>query len=229
MHFARRRFLHRCNAIRALPCRYPVSDHRICRSGRAFSSRARAANANAPAPLGCASLSKITKRSMEKAMRLVAKLCAASVAYTMLSLCVGVATANPWSLGKNKLPRLSSKPHNVSIEQLHLTNRFNLAASVTAVSAGVRAHRGYPSGQKAGHQSRASSANLAACRPDFCATTTGLATWRQAPGRQGLRVERDVDADICDLCGSVVVPDIRTRRNRCCNQHRTCDTGTGQF
>jgi hypothetical protein len=55
-------------------------------------------------------------------MRLVARLCAASAVCAMLSFCVGVASANPWHLGKNKLPRLSSKPQNASIEQIHVTN-----------------------------------------------------------------------------------------------------------
>jgi hypothetical protein len=55
---------------------------------------------------------------MEEVMRLVAKRCAASVVCTMLGACVGVASADPWRLGKNKLPRLSSKPHSIAIEHI---------------------------------------------------------------------------------------------------------------
>jgi hypothetical protein len=55
-------------------------------------------------------------------MRLVAWLWAASVVCALFGFCVGVASANPWNPGKNKLPRLSSKPQNASIEHIHVTN-----------------------------------------------------------------------------------------------------------
>jgi hypothetical protein len=38
-----------------------------------------------------------------------------------LGFLVGVADAHPWALGKNKLPRLSSHPRDISIENLTLS------------------------------------------------------------------------------------------------------------
>jgi hypothetical protein len=64
----------------------------------------------------------ITEETMEEVMTLVAKLCAAGVACTMLGSCVGAASASPWRLGKNKLPRLSSKPQSIAIEHLELSH-----------------------------------------------------------------------------------------------------------
>jgi hypothetical protein len=54
-------------------------------------------------------------------MKLIAKLCAASVACAMLGPCVGMASPNPWRLGKNKLPRLSSQGQNIAIEHIKIT------------------------------------------------------------------------------------------------------------
>jgi hypothetical protein len=55
---------------------------------------------------------------MEEVMRLVAKLCAAIVVCAMLGFYVGAASGDPWRLGKNKLPRLSSRTQSIAVEQL---------------------------------------------------------------------------------------------------------------
>jgi hypothetical protein len=54
-------------------------------------------------------------------MRLVSKLCTASIVCAMLGLCVSVASASPWRLGKSKLPRLSSQTQNVAIQHIKVT------------------------------------------------------------------------------------------------------------
>jgi hypothetical protein len=69
-----------------------------------------------------------SRKTMEEVMRLVAKLCAAGIVCAMAGSCAGVATANPWQFGKNKLPRLSSKPQNIAVEHIHITRNWGLAA-----------------------------------------------------------------------------------------------------
>jgi hypothetical protein len=65
---------------------------------------------------------KIMNEIMEEVMRLAAKLCAATIVCAIFGSCIGVATANPWRLGKNKLPRLSSKPQGIAVEHIHITH-----------------------------------------------------------------------------------------------------------
>jgi hypothetical protein len=126
------------------------------------------------------------------------------------------------------LPSLKALRSNTY--KLHMVE-FVSPPSTAVDSARRRAARGLREDcHRAAPTAISASAKAAGCGPDFRTTRPGLrATWRQAPGRQGLGVERNIYSQIYGLRRDVVTADIRIGRKRSPNQHRAGDASAGQL